>query len=400
MTLEPSLVADVLVNLFGAGGAIVIAREVRRADPNGPVSRRITLALRLVALLFVTRAWAWYSNGLVADALADALASSMPLVSLIVAEGLLRRHAPPRLKLALLSAPLVVFGAKMLPFVPSLVPVSLLLATVLGGYIAIAVLLWRRDVTSLTSAENTTVGRVLLAVVLLAPLIVTDFRFIWPDIPVRLGALGALILFHIGLGVGTFHSTLLARALIVAVYAGVAALFTFGSAVTAHVDLGPGQLMGTAAMAVSGLLFAGLFAEAQGARYERTRSAVSIASAADVADFQVRLASHPVLGDARILTSAELEQVDHPKFHQLLAEQQTLRRSGYPWGHAPTDDGVERAVSVMTAQDATHLALITESPLRVMAVSLPATAADARIESEIDVARIVGQLVYMKAATT
>lgn len=211
MTLEPTFVADALVNLFGAGGAVVVAHEVRRADPKGPVSRRIVFALWFVATLFVTRAWSWFTEGLFAEALADSLGSAAPLVSLIVAEGLLRRHAPRFLKLALIAGPLAVFGVKLLAFVPEFVPIILLLATVLGGYVAIAVLLWRRDAASLTVAEDITIRRVLLALLLLAPLIVSDFRSLWPDIPVRLGALGALVLLYIGLGVGNFHAPLRGR---------------------------------------------------------------------------------------------------------------------------------------------------------------------------------------------
>jgi hypothetical protein len=397
MSLEPTLVADVLINLFAAGGAIVMAGEIRRTDPNGPVSRRIAFALWFVAVFFVTRAWSWHTNGVLADALADALASATPLVSLIVAEGLLRRHAPRPLKLVLLFAPIVVFGVTLLPFLSTLVPVLLLLATVLGGYIAIAVLLWKRDTESLTTAENVTIRRVTLAVLLLSPLIVTDFRFIWPDIPVRLGALGALIVLHVGLGFGTFRYSLVGRVSIVAVYAAVASSFAFAYVATGHVDGGADQVARAAATAVAGLLFAGLFSEALGARSERTRSSLPITDATDPDDFRARLAAHPVLGDARILSSMEVEQVDHPKFRQLMAEQRTLRRAAYPWNLAPTDDGVERAISLLTAREATHLALITSSPLRMIAFSLPATAADTRMEAEIEVARVVGQLVYMRA---
>ncbi len=400
MTLEPTLVADVLVNLFGAGGAIVVAREVRRSDPNGPVSRRIAFALWFVAVLFVTRAWSWYSNGLVTDAIVTTLASATPLVSLIVAEGLLRRHAPRGLKLALVSAPLVVFGAMLLPFVPVLVQVALLLATVLGGFVAIAVLLWTRDADSLTIAENSTIRRVLIAVLFLAPLIVTDFRFIWSDIPVRLGALGALVLMHVGLGVGTFHSSLQGRMSIVAVYAVVAALFAFGYVSTGHSAGGFEQLMRAAATGVAGLLFAGLFAESQGARSERTRASVQLVGASSPEDFMHRLSSHPLLSDAQLLPDEALEQVAHPDFQALLEHHPTLRRSAAPWGCEPTDDGVERALSLMRAHDATDLAMITAKPLRLIAVSLPAMAEDARIESEIDVAQIVGALVYSKATTT
>lgn len=399
MILESTFVADALVNLFGAGGAMVVAHEVRRNDPKGPVSRRIVFALWFVATLFVTRTWSWHTEGLLAEALADALASATPLVSLIVAEGLLRRHAPRWLKLALVAGPLAVFGVKLLSFLPELVPIVLLLATVLGGYVAIAGLLWQRDVVSLTGAENTTIQRVLLALLLLAPLIVTDFRSLWPDLPVRLGALGALMLLYVGLGVGNFHAPLRGRLLNIVMFAVIAAVFAGAYVATGHTDGGIGQMVRVAAVGVAGLLFAGLFSEAQGARLERGRVHVSLVDSSMPDEFLRRLSSHALLGGAQILPAATLEHVDHPAFRSLLISQRTLRRAASPWGRTATDDGVERALSLMTAYDATHLTLLSDSPLRIMALSLPATAADARAEAEIDLVRLVGERVYAKAGT-
>jgi hypothetical protein len=398
MTLEPTFVADALVNVFGAGGAIVVAREMARSDPKGPVSRRIVFALWFVAVFFMTRTWSWYTTGVFADALADAFASATPLVSLVVAEGLLRRHAPRWLKLALLSGPVVVFVAKLLPFLPQMVPVVLLLATVLGGFSAIASLFWQRDVATLTRAENITIRRVLLALMLLAPLIVTDFRSIWPGMPVRLGALGALTLLYVGLGVGNFHAPLHGRILNIALFVTIAVLFAVGYVATGHADCGIDQFTRAAAVGIAGLLFAGIFSETQGARLERGRAGVPLTGATTPDEFLLRLSEHTLLSGAQMLPLAAMEQVDHPAFRALLIRQRTLRRAAAPWGRASTDDGVERALSLMTAYDATHIALITETPLRIIALSLPATAADARAETEIDVLRLVGERVYTRVA--
>jgi hypothetical protein len=314
-----------------------------------------------------------------------------------VAEGLLRRHAPRWLKISLLAGPVVVFGAKLLPFLPPTAPTILLLATVAGGFVAIAVLLWRRDVARLKSAENATIQRVLFALVLLAPLIVTDFRSIWPGIPVRLGALGALVLLYVGLGVGTFHGSVLGRLLNIAMFVAIAALFAFAYTGTGHAQSGIDQMARAAAVGTAGLLFAGIFSESQGARFERTRGSMTLAGALDPDDYLHRLASHPLLSGSQMMPASTIDQVDNQSFRTLLAAHRTLRGAAAPWGRAETDDGVERARSLMTAFDATHLALITETPLRIVAVSLPATAADARAESEIDLMRLVGELVYRKS---
>ena len=51
----------------------------------------------------------------------------------------------------------------------------------------------------------------------------------------------------------------------------------------------------------------------------------------------------------------------------------------------------------MTAHDATDIAILTKSPLRLLALSLPAAARDARSEADVQFARLVGERVYTKA---
>ena len=63
----------------------------------------------------------------------------------------------------------------------------------LGGFAVCAWLFASRDRTTLMASENRSIGRLAVGAVLVIPFIVTDFRVLMPDIPVRLGALGALL---------------------------------------------------------------------------------------------------------------------------------------------------------------------------------------------------------------
>jgi hypothetical protein len=395
VTWEPALVADGLANLFGAGGALVVAAEADRADPRGPVTRRIVFALRFVAAFFLIRALAWLTDNNLADALAILLASYTPLVSLIVAEGLLRRHGPRWLKAALCAAPALVAATRVLPFIPPSVPIALLLATVVIGFCAVGLFLWLRDVKSLTLAENATVSRLLVALALLAPLIATDFRSIWPAVPVRLGALGALLVLYVGLGSGSAQASMEARLANIGVFLAIATVVALG-----HIATIPAsdfdQLVRACVVGLAGLMFAALFSEAQGARAERNRAVVPLVEASTAAEFAESLRCHPLLGDARILDSGALDHARHPALLSLLSEQRILRLAASPWGRSNDDNGVERAVSLMTAYDATHLLLLTREPLRLIAVAVPAVAADTRTDSEIQIARRIGELVYAR----
>jgi hypothetical protein len=394
--LDPTLVADALVNVFGAAGAFVLAAELHRAEPFGPVVRRIVFALRYVAVFFLLRAVSWVSGDQMTAHVVDALAMATPLVSLIVAEGLMRRHAPRLLKLFVIAAPVLLLLAKVTPGIPDEVASGLLLAGVLGGYLGIAVFLWRHDPASLTGAENANIGRVLLALLVLAPLILTDFRSVWPDMPVRLGAVGALLLLYLSFGTGNLQASAVTRLGTIAVFAAIAAIFAFGYSATGS-DSGAGHVMRVFMVGFSGLLLAAIISEARGASSERTRTNGSLLSATSPDTFEAGLREHTLLGGARILQGAALDHVRDQAFDALLADNCVLRRSAAPWGRPLTDDGVERALSLMMAYDATDLAVLTKSPLRLMVFSLPAVSRDARSEADIQLVRLVGELAFTKA---
>jgi hypothetical protein len=399
MTPAPAIVADCLVNLFGAVGALVLAFETQRQDPRGPMTRRISFALRFVAVMFLVRSLAWSMESALALRLADVLAALTPLVSLFVAEGLIRRHAQRAMKWALIAGPLLLVAAKALPFVPMGAVSALLIVTVVGGYASIAALLWTRETGGLTDAENASVWRVLLAMLVLAPLIVTDFRSIWPDVPVRLGAMGALLVLYLGFGSGNLRASAGERAATVLGFGAIAALLALGyGAANGWGELA--QMFRAGVVALSGLLCAAIFSESRGARGERNRPLDPLLRARTPAAFEAGLAAHPLLSGARLLSGADLDHVRHPAFRTLLEETGVLRRDAAPWGRPGIDDGVERALSLMTAHDATDLVLLTAEPLRVLAVALPPIARDARSESDIHLARLAGEIAFARSATS
>ena len=76
-------------------------------------------------------------------------------------------------------------------------PFAILLALFqLGGFAICAWLLAVRDRTTLMASENRSIGRLAVGAVLVIPFIVTDFRVLMPDIPVRLGASGGIARRH------------------------------------------------------------------------------------------------------------------------------------------------------------------------------------------------------------
>ncbi len=391
--LEPGLVADCLVNVFGALGTLVVAHSIARSDPWGAVAVRARWALHVVALLFLLRCAAWSSDSRVLDWLTAAAAAATPVAALLVAEGLLRRHAPKWMKCAVVGASLGAVLLGPLPVMPAWLKEVLLLLAVMGGFLAVALLLLTRDRATLTPAENAAVRRVTFALLVLTPMIATDFRALFPDIPVRMGAVGALLLLFFGFGPGSAGASNAERLGSLAAFGFTAALFAFGYMASGQTGDGA-QFIRAGAVGLSGLIFAALFAELIGARAERRKSADPLLTAQSPAQFIDRLQHHPVIGNARLLDTSDLEQLRHPHFDALLALKPLL-----PWGLASTDEGVERVLSLMISSDATHVMRLSRRPLQLLIFALPAAATDPRTESELSAAQRIGELLFERGAT-
>lgn len=53
--MTPGLIADSIVNLCGAIGLAVAMLTLYRRDPRGPLTRRLLIALGIIASLFLIR---------------------------------------------------------------------------------------------------------------------------------------------------------------------------------------------------------------------------------------------------------------------------------------------------------------------------------------------------------
>ena len=101
--MTSGVIADSIVNLCGAIGVAVAMMTFYRRDPRSPLTRRLLLALGVIATLFLDRGLAWWSGSWLLDRLSVIPAALIPLGALIVTEGILRRHAPRAAKIAALA---------------------------------------------------------------------------------------------------------------------------------------------------------------------------------------------------------------------------------------------------------------------------------------------------------
>lgn len=389
--MTPGVIADSIVNLCGAIGVAVAMMTFYRRDPKSPLTRRLLLALGIISTLFLIRGAAWWSGSVFLDSLADAPAALIPMGALVVTEGILRRHAPRALKMAALIGGLMLGFGGVLGLDRFVASYAIALALFqLAGFAACVWLLVARDRAALMASENRSISRVAVGALVVIPFILTDFRTLFPDIPVRLGALGALLAVTVMLIAGGGAETrrhglaMMALRLISSVLLGIAAAFIAPDADAA-------QMIRFCAVAVAGVLTIGLMTDALRALFESQEPGVLNSVAASPAGTRdqllAELARHPIFESARRLREGELAAYDPPLMRDFLSNRRVLRRRDAPWGLHLRDPAVERMISLLNANSATHVIVVAHDPLDLIVLAVPVTSADPATETALALVR-------------
>lgn len=389
--MSPGVIADSIVNLCGALGLSVAMVTLYRRDFKSPLTSRLLVALGVVALLFFLRGAAWWTGNDLLDRISLLPAAFVPFGALVVTEGVLRRHAPRAVKIVIVfgGVGLGLGGALGLAGFTTLYSLWLSLFQI-AGFATCGLLLATRDRNTLMASENRSIGRLAVGALIVIPFIVTDFQALAPGIPIRLGALGALLLVTAvliaGGGAETRHQALLMTALRLS---SSALLGAAAACVTPEVDAS--QIARFSAIAMSGVLTIGLMVDALRAHFEAQEPGVLNSVAASPARTRdqliAELARHPIFESARRYREGELATYDPPLLRDFLSTRRVLRRSEAPWGLASSDPAVERTTSLMAASSATHLIILSHDPVDVIVLSVPVVSADPATETALALVR-------------
>lgn len=384
------LVADSVVNACGALGLGVAMISLRRRDSRGALTQRFQWALGLVMALFVLRGLAWWSGSVGLERLALACAAATPLGVLSVTEGALRRHAPRPVKLAVLLGSGVLMPASLL----GLSDLTRLYDVGLAGLqiatlLACGLLLARRDKTSLTKAENAGVDRLWLCIVLVLPFLLTDFRELLPDVPVRLGGLGVLVAVGVVLIQSGGDRTRRQGFSLLALRSAMALLLAAVLALANGADAG--ETTRLCAILLAGFLASGLMVDALRGLFEAHSPGVlaSIAQSRgpDRAALIADLAAHPVFESARHLRESDLAEFDPEILRPALRGIHVLRAAQQPWHWPASDPAAERLSALMATYSASHMLIIATEPLELLLLTIPVVSADPATETALVLVR-------------
>ncbi|MCP3473009.1 hypothetical protein NLM33_22075 [Bradyrhizobium sp. CCGUVB1N3] len=385
--MSSAVIANAIVNLSGAIGLVVAMLALHRRDARSLLTQRLLVALGIVALLFLMRATAWLTGSSLIDDLSAIPAAAVPFGALIVTEGMLRRHAPRAIKIAVIAGVIVLgFGGAFglghfdMPYAIALVLFQL------GGFAACASLLATRDRHSLMASENRSIDRMTIGAVIVLPFIVTDFHALMPNMPVRLGALGALLVVTAVLIAGASSEARWHGVLLTVLRLASSTLLGLAAAFVAP-DVEAAQVARFCAIAVSGVLTIGLMTDTLRAYLESRApgvlSSVAISPATTRDQLITELLRHPLFESARRYREVDLAAYDPLLLRNRLATHRVLRGSDAPWGHPPTDPAVERLVSLMAAGGATHLVVLSSDPVDILVLAVPVISADPATETAI-----------------
>ena len=388
--------AQGLLDLMAALSLAAAAPRLARLGQGSPLRARLGFTFGGLALFFAMRSafealgWPWLGLSV------RLVVCVLPLAALVLAEGVLRRHAPRSIKA------LVTLGG-LLTAVALLVarrgePASRL---GLGGFVLVsllavtALLLWR-DRTSLSPQENLSVDTLVAVAVLFAALSASDFM---PSAPVGLSGLGALLLAYVSEAQpgSRREGRRLAADLV-----GMVLLSAAGAAAFAG-PLATGAAVEKVRLAVLllGLLLtaasvAGVFRERGETTLLQFGQALAGADTASLSSFLQDLAGEPLLSGLRLTQGEALADYDTGALGRLMAAHAIWTREAL--GGKDAVRPCEELADLMARTEATHAMLISREPLRIALLTLPKLGDATGLETYLTLFRKLGAIAAERAA--
>lgn len=385
--IGPGIAADSIVNLCAAVGLVIAILSFRARDPQGPLTRRFAFVLGIIAFVLLARGIGWLIGSIVLEQLAVAAAAVIPLGALFVVEGMLRRHAPRPVKVAVLAGTLILAPSGLLASGDWSERVEMALALFqLATFAACGFLLLTRDRSSLSEAENRSVTRLGIAALAVLPFILSDFRAFFPTVPVRAGALGALLVVTFALVADTAndlrrgHAVILGLRIIAGLGLGLAL-----AAIAPRADTA--DLIRFAVVALTATLLIGLVVDAARATLAAGAPGlldrIANTPSGTRRELIAELARHPPFEGARRLTATDLAPFDPEILRAALGERLVVRRADRPWNRPIDDPAGERLASMMATFGASHLIVVGRDALDLVAVPVPLVMADRASETAL-----------------
>jgi len=192
---EASILPDTVISLAAIAGLLILSCCIRSGGSKNHLKSRFKALIWLVALLLAARILYWYSDSSLFRFATHTTGAFIPVVALLLTEGLLRRHAPKAGKFYVLVTAVALSAAALWSDIRYSGAYNLLMgAYQVSGFLFIAALIIRRDRGSLSNVENLTIDRIGLSLLFIVPFLAFDYGIGVIPMPVRLSGLAILVM--------------------------------------------------------------------------------------------------------------------------------------------------------------------------------------------------------------
>ncbi len=363
-------------------GASVLGIAQRRAA--SLLRTRLGFAFGGLFVLFAART-AFYVLGIpFLHLLSLIVVCALPLAALVLAEGVLRRHAPGALKI-LVTLGAVAMAAALLAEDGRAPAASWWLGSyVIASLVAVTALLLARDRSSLSRQENAGVAALIASGALLTLLSVTDFL---PRAPVGLSGIGAAAVgFVLGANPSTARGArrVLISVLIMGLVA-VAGAVLFAPPFGLH---GLDEHVRMAAILLALLLATnavlGVFQREGAGAAQGFAQALAAADRTSLDAFLNSLSGEPLLAGLNLAEGKTLAEYDTIALGQAMAARAMWTRSVLSGKDADIPARArEELGDLMARTQTTHAVMISRAPLRIALLTLPGAGAADGIEANL-----------------
>lgn len=374
------VLADLFLSVSAIIGMAVLHRVITSRGAWEPLNRRFLFGIRVTIALFAGRALGIVTGVNLFNIITLIGAALIPVAVLLLTEGLLRRHAPRWAK-AFVAGGAVIFALwAVVPIGPYSWRLYGLLVFQALGLLVSGWLVVSRDRGSLSGSENRAVERLGLSLVMLVPLAATDFLTVQMGVPVQASPLAVLFLCWLAIGLGGNEARHRASVMAFGVVVGVAVMATV--ALSVMFAMGWDASLVAGAVVLAAILTAAVYMEARHQRMDAQSLSMlrHLAEAKGGAmQFLNRLQDHPMVEGSAIIGKDVLEDLDQVALERLFEQHPVIRRADM-WGEGQAAD---YARHLFARYGASHIFWVSGTPLRLVALSMPAVAASSVTELEL-----------------
>lgn len=402
--MNADLAADIAVNFSAVAALAISLGTIIVRGWWSPVERRLAVALALVLLLFVLRGVAWMQGEQMLGAIALAPAILLPIAMLCLTEGLLRRHAPFWLKAAVSAATVAMIALLAIGAHADILVFGVALATFQAiTLIVLAWLLLTRDRSSLGRLENRTIDVFMAIGAAMLPLLLSDFRTLVPEIPVRMAAVGvtALVFAILRLGRDSASVGRCVGEVLGAIAGSIVAGLAIASVAGVHEPAAQMRLVIVLmAFVLTALVAVVAYVLHVQSRRTSLLSTLLDSDARDQDEFVSEVARHPVLADMRVLGPRELEAYTPAVLRDAFRDRQVLSMTDLS-DAAPgliARDGREQMRDLLQSHRMSHVLMLCGDPLKLALLDLPDMAMSAGKLLELRLFQRLAQLMGTKGA--